>query len=53
VRPRLLDGDPDLGPPVNREVIEDDDIAWPQGRHQHLFDIGEETRTIDGPVEDR
>jgi hypothetical protein len=48
---RLLDGRPDLGLLVDREVVEDDDIAGSQGWHQHLFDIGEKTGTIDRPVE--
>ena len=37
---------------MDREVVEDDDIARSQRRHQDLFDVGEETRTIDGPIED-
>ncbi len=53
MRARLLDGDPNLGLLVHREIVEHDDIAGPQGGHQHLFDIGEETLTLDGPIEDR
>ena len=52
MRVRLLDGRPDLRLLVGREVIEHDDIARPQRGHQHLFDIGEETGTIDRPIED-
>jgi hypothetical protein len=53
VRARLLDGDPDLGLLVDDEVVEHDHIARPQGGHQHLLDIGEETHVIDGPIEHR
>jgi hypothetical protein len=38
---------------VDREVVEHDDIAGSQCGDQHLFDVGEETRTIDRPIEDR
>jgi hypothetical protein len=38
---------------VDREIVEHDDIARPQRGHEHVFNIGEETRTIDGPIEDR
>ncbi len=51
-RAHLLDRRPDLGLLVGREVVEDDDIARSQRGHQHLFDVGEETRTINGPIED-
>jgi hypothetical protein len=37
---------------MDREVVEHHDIAWSQGRDQHLFDVGEEARTIDRPIED-
>jgi hypothetical protein len=53
VRAHLLDGGPDLGLLVDREVVEHHDIARPQRGHQYLFDIGEETRTINGAIEDR
>ena len=52
-RAHLLDRGPHLRLLVDREVVEDDDIAWAQRRHQHLFDVGEERRTIDGPIEHR
>ena len=52
LRARPLEGHPDLGLLVDREVVEHDDIARPQRGHQHLFDIGEETGTINGPIED-
>ena len=51
VRAGLLDRRPDRGLFVHREVVEHDDITRPQGGHQHLFDVGEETRTIEGPIE--
>ena len=38
---------------VDREVVEDDDIARAQRRHQDLFDVGEERRTINGPIKHR
>jgi len=41
-----------LGLPVYREVIQDDDIAASQGRHEDLLDVGEKTRVVDGPIED-
>ena len=43
MRARLLDRGPHLGLLVDREVVEHDDIAGAQRRHQHLFDVGEET----------
>ncbi len=42
----------DLGLLVDGEVIEDDDVARAQRGHEDLFDIGEETRIVDGAVED-
>lgn len=52
-RPDLLDRGPYLWLLVGRQVVEDDDIARAQRRHQHLFDVGEERRTINGPIEHR
>ena len=52
-RADLLDRGPHLGLLVGREVVEDDDIAWAQRRHQDLFDVGEERWTINGPIEHR
>ena len=49
----LLDRGPDFRLLVDGEVVEDDDVAWIQRRHQHLFDVREEGRTIDGPIEHR
>ena len=49
----LLDGCANLGLLMGREIVEHNDIAATQRRHQHLFDVGEETRTVDRPIEDR
>jgi hypothetical protein len=49
----VLDGGPHLRLLVDREVVEDDDIARTQRWHQDLFDVGEERRAIDGPIEHR
>ena len=46
-----LDRDPHVRLLVDGEVVEDDDVAWGQRRHQHLFDVREERWTIDGPIE--
>ena len=51
-RTDLFDRGPDFRLLMQREVVEDDDIAWSQRRHQYLFDVGEETRIIDRPIED-
>ena len=53
VRARLFDGRSDRGLLVDDEVVEYDDIAGAEGRHEHLFDVGQETRAIDRPIEDR
>ena len=37
---------------VHGEVVEDDDIAGPQRRHQHLLDVRQEARVVDRPIED-
>jgi hypothetical protein len=37
---------------VTAEIVDDDDVAGPQCRHQDLLDIGQEALTIDGPVDD-
>ena len=52
-RPRLLDRGSNRGLLVDHEVVEHDDIARSQRGHQHLFDIGEETWIVDGPIEHR
>lgn len=38
---------------VEREIVEHDDVAGPEGRHEHLFDIREEHGVIERPIEDR
>ena len=38
---------------VHREVIEDDDIAGAERRHQDLFDVGEKAHIVDGAIEYR
>jgi hypothetical protein len=48
---RLLNRRPDLRVLVDRKVVEHDDVTRSQCRHQHLFDVGEKTRTIDRPIE--
>jgi hypothetical protein len=50
-RAHLLDRRSDLGLLVGREVVEDDDIARAQRRHQDLVDVGAERRTVHGPIE--
>ena len=52
-RADLLDRGPHLRLLVGGEVVEYDDVAWAQRRHQHLFDVREERRTINGPIEHR
>ena len=46
-----LDGGADLGLLMGRQVIEHDDVARVQRGHQHLLDVREKTRTINGPIE--
>ena len=41
---------PDL---MARQIVENDDVTGLQGRRQHLLDIGEEARTVDGAIENR
>ncbi len=38
---------------VDGEVVEDDDIAAPERRHEHLLDVREERRVVEGAVKDR
>lgn len=38
---------------VHGEVVQDDDIPWPQPWHEHLLDVGEEARVVDRAVEHR
>jgi len=47
----LLDRRPDVRLLVDDEVVEHDDIARAKRGHQHLFDVGPETRAIDRPIE--
>lgn len=49
----LLDRGPHLWLLVDREVVEDDDIALAQRGDQDLVDVGEERRAINGPIEHR
>ena len=45
-----LDGLLDAGDLVGPEVVGNDDVAWLQGRHQDLFDVGAEALAIDRAV---
>ena len=53
MRPRLLDRGADLGLFVGGEIVEHNDIARAQRRHQDLLDVGEERGVVDRPIEDR
>jgi hypothetical protein len=48
-----LNGRADLRLPMDREVIEDDDIAGAQGGHEDLLDIGEKAAVVDGAIKHR
>lgn len=48
-----LDRRPHLGRFVHRQVVEYDDVAALQRRHQDLLDVGQEARIVDGAIEDR
>ena len=50
--PGGLEGPLDAGDLVGPEVVGNDDVAWLQGRHQDLFDVGAEALAIDRAVED-
>jgi hypothetical protein len=50
---RGFDHPPDVGLLVRGQVVEDDHIAAAQRRDQDLFDVGEEGRTVNRPIEDR
>jgi hypothetical protein len=41
-----------LGLLVDHQVVEDDDVAGAQRGHQHLLDVGEERRIVEGAIED-
>lgn len=53
MRPRALDRRPYRRLFVDDEVIEHDHVAGPERRHEHLFDVREKCRIVDGAVEDR
>ena len=36
---------------VTRQVVHDDDVAGPERRHEDLFEVREEARAIDRPIE--
>jgi len=49
---RLLDRPSHASNFVGAAIVGDDDVTGAQGRDENLFDVGEETRPIDRPVED-
>ena len=49
-RARLLNGGAHLGLFVDGEVVEHDDVARPQRRHEHLLNVGAEGDVVDGAV---
>ena len=36
---------------MRTEIVEDDDVAWVEGRREHLLDIGGEEFAVDRPVD--
>ena len=36
---------------MDGEVIEDHDVAWPERRHEHLLDVGQKRRLVEGAIE--
>lgn len=50
-RAHAFDGRLDLRLFMAREIVEDDDVAGPQRRHQHLLDIGQKRGIVDRAVE--
>ena len=50
-RSRLFDCLFDADRLVGREVIHDDDVSWFEFWHEHLLDIGEESRPVHGTIE--
>ena len=52
MRPGLLDGRSHLGLLVGGEVVEHDDIAAAQRRHEDLLHVGAECGVVDRPIED-
>jgi hypothetical protein len=53
MRAGLFDGRAHRGLLVHYEVVEDDNIARPQGRDQHLLDIRTKRGIVDRAIEDR
>lgn len=51
-RPDAFDGGLDRRLFVHREIVEDDDIAWPERRHQRLLDVRQKAGIVDRPIED-
>jgi len=51
VRPRVLDRGPHGWLFVDDEVIEHDHVAGAERRHEHLFDVREKGRIVEGAVE--
>ena len=52
LRAGLFDRDLHGGLFVHRQVVEDDDIARPQRRHEDLLDVCEKRRIVDRSIED-
>ena len=46
-----FDGRPHLGLFVDGEIVEHHDIAWSEGRSQHLLHVGQKAGVVDGPIE--
>ena len=53
LRARVVQGGADRRVFMDSQIVEDHHVAGPQGRHQDLFDIGEETRRVDRAIEHR
>jgi hypothetical protein len=51
-RPDAFDGGLDLWLFVHREIVEDDDVAGPERRHQRLLDVCQKAGIVDRPIED-
>lgn len=51
-RPGAFDGGLDLRLFMHREIVEDNDIAWPERRHQRLLDVREKAGIVDRSIED-
>ena len=48
-----LDGVAHTGDLVTAEIVQDDDIARPKRRREHLLDLGAEDVAVDGAVDDQ